>query len=208
MALRIFKCFVLPGLLLMLLMSAASPGKKFDPSRIGMQKVGTDLWIDKHEITVLDYREFLFSIKKGNYKSKLSLSNLLPDTSGLTGLLCDSKSKRDNLPIVGISREQAEEYCHFRSWAIHKSFNSMLPDKEFSLLTPEDITKINIKAIVPESHCIKPVEQSKSISGLFGNADEWLSGHKAIVEGKITDDTRADKKRTSFRCALEYKVQK
>ena len=108
---------------------------------------------------------------------------------------------KDNLPVIGISRQQAEEYCRFRSWVITTVFKKNLPAQKFRLLSEEEAGKITSEH---GKTCINEVNNGKNISGLYDNADEWLQEGKAIVNGEPVDESFVNIKRTGFRCCLEY----
>lgn len=204
---RLYKVIIFLVFSASLFVSASWGGRIFTPAKVNLVQVNNShLWVDRHEITELGYKQFIYSVEQGRFKSKLSLKELRPDTAGFSKMLCNPKVDKDKLPILGISRAQAEEYCRFRSWVMTKIYSSNLPKGQFRLLTPKEAAELKTKQkIAPGKRCISIVdEKDNSVNGLFDNVEEWLADGKAIVNGQIVPDAKVDPKKASFRCALEY----
>ncbi len=184
---------------------SANKKENFNPKKIGLQHVGnTNLWVDANEVSVLDYEEMMYSVNNGNYTPVLTKDELFVDTKGIEKNLCSELKDKSKIPLLGISRAQAEEYCRFRSWAISRVFGKNLPKQTFRLITEEEAKSVKS----PDNNsgnCIGAINQKpKSIIDFTSNADEWLAGGKAIVNGKIVNDNEVNISRTGFRCCLEY----
>lgn len=187
------------------LVSATYKKEAFHPKKVGLQQIDkTNLWIDENEVSVLDYEEMMYSVNNGNYKPQLAKDELFIDTKAIGKKLCGEIKDKNSIPLIGISRAQAEEYCRFRSWAISRVFGKNLPKASFRLLTEEEAKAVK-SSDENSGNCIGAINQkTKNIIDFTSNADEWLAGGKAIVNGKIVDESDADISRTGFRCCLEY----
>jgi hypothetical protein len=78
-------------------------------------------YVDKKELSIEDWREFYFYTKNkvGDSAAKLCL----PDTAAITryygrSVYYSTNKKDENLPIVGVTISQIEQYCKFRSEAV------------------------------------------------------------------------------------------
>lgn len=78
-------------------------------------------YVDEKELSIEDWREFYFYTKNkvGDSAAKLCL----PDTAAITryygrSVYYSTNKKDKNLPIVGVTISQIEQYCKFRSEAV------------------------------------------------------------------------------------------
>lgn len=118
------------------------------PPPPGTMKFSENGFIDKNLITYLDYNEFLFSIKTLEPET---LGELIPsDTSAsYEGEIMWNNPEFENYPILGLTEQQINLYCIWRSEAVNKLiFN---PDlrcsnykywKKFDFLDPEKKYKV------------------------------------------------------------------
>lgn len=106
----------------------------------GTVQITDHLFLDEHEITNLDWKEYLSWVeKRGEGKTSPAYLQALPDTS-----VWEEEALRktyfqhpayNHYPVVGISREQAEAYCKWRTRRVKEVFdlkNQEKPGKAFS----------------------------------------------------------------------------
>ncbi len=146
-----------------------------------------NIFIDTKEVSNIDYREFLYSIKKEYGKNSDKYKKLLPDTTVWT-----SENKYNTpfvefyfrhpaynyYPVVGISYEQAVEYCKWRSktvnlfyylknhnikYSVDKNYSNIdIPEVyRYTLPTKEILTEI--EAIKMDEDVIKKIKKKNSV---------------------------------------------
>ena len=106
----------------------------------GTVRINDHLFMDKQEITNLDWKEYLSWIeKRGEGKNSSAYLGALPDTS-----VWEEEALREryfqhpayhDYPVVGVSHEQAEAYCRWRTRRVKEVFdlnNQEKPGKAFS----------------------------------------------------------------------------
>jgi len=134
-----------------------------------------NLFIDIKEVANIDYREFLYSIEKEYGKNSKEYKKLLPDTTVWT-----SKNKYNEpfvnhyfrhpayntYPIIGVSYEQAVEYCKWRSKAVNLYYylnNNNIKysaDKNYSNMKIPEVYRYSLpsREILEEIEAIKMEE--------------------------------------------------
>ena len=100
-------------LLLLLLYPLLSSPPQLPPP--GTTLVGNAGYIDKRAVTNQDWKEFLFNLGKDS--ATIDLSKYIPDTASfaINHLSYFNQTKYNQKPVVGVSREQIEKYCKWRS---------------------------------------------------------------------------------------------
>jgi len=95
--------------------------EKFPPGTI---KLENNLFVDKTEISSLEYREYLYWLKRIFGEDGKILKNAFPNTSvydslaksfNVTSVEFIFQPQFANYPIVGVSFEQATNFCQWRS---------------------------------------------------------------------------------------------
>lgn len=110
-----------------------------------MVKLNDSIFIDKFEITNVDYREFLNWHIKNYGSSSIEYLSLLPDTAvwdAAHRLVYTTLYLRhpayNNYPVVGITYEQAVKYCEWRTDRVNENFyikkNGIKPGTDISNL--------------------------------------------------------------------------
>lgn len=170
----------------------------------------TYTYIDAIEITVLDWAEYLFWLKKENGEHSEAYLSAIPDSATCEKLYGAfryfSHPRFRNYPIVGVSYSQAIAYCQWRSDrvnenAIKEKIIYILPDVhdyQMAFDKQKKIKKINfgIEAVNPKK--IK-------LTGIGFNAQELTADSNVIVAGiedghLIFDDYRGISYTLGFRC--------
>ncbi len=154
-------------------------------------------YVDKKELSIEDWREFYWYTK--NKEGDSAAKFCLPDTSAITRYygrsVYNSINKKDvNLPIVGVSISQIEQYCKFRSEAVRigdKFKNSTvtyypLDSAMFNFLSSSN-TKKGIKKISSK------VAEIISYNGVY-----------KVTERGVLVDYKDYKKGYGFRCIAKY----
>jgi hypothetical protein len=124
----------------------------------GTEKIvinGEVFYLDKQELTYLDYEEYLFyKIKKENISNE-EYEKLLPDSVIMERncVNCFENLKKqtgihpsyEKFPVIGISKEQAEAYCEWRSKMVNEitTFKDSKEKVEYKLLTEEQVVFFN-----------------------------------------------------------------
>lgn len=98
--------------------------KERDPP--GTIKLKDNFYIDKTEVRNVDYREYLFWLRKIYSGNSLEYTKALPDTTVWAEVNKDFVGKYfrapqyQDFPVVGISHEQAKAYCKWRSDRVYE----------------------------------------------------------------------------------------
>lgn len=96
----------------------------------GTKKIDSNLYIDKHELSNFSYLEYMFWIERVFGTNSEEFLNLTPDTTVWNNIHCFNSFTEYYLrgawyryyPVVGISQEQAIEYCKWRSDRVFELF--------------------------------------------------------------------------------------
>lgn len=201
--------------LLAILTTSSKIEKEFLPP--GTLKMGNNVFVDKREVCNIDWLEYLIWTKQYYGVNSKEYLSILPDTT-----IWDKEKvtevQRNYLwhpdfrfyPVVGITLEQAEAYCKWRTVRVNeffwmKSENKTYEDieklKEGNESIPQRVvyripTKLEWEAISNNSnikqtkqkketrHLTYPTETKKNIriSGLSGNVSE-LTNESGIAMG-------------------------
>lgn len=177
------------------------PGTKF------VKELG--YYVDKQEMTVISWREFIGFTKK-NEGAEIA-QQYLPDTNviikhyGKNVYSNSRESHHNSLPIIGVTPEQIEKYCEFRTKAVNMKFGGNV---KFSIL--DMATKEYLKDFVHQkenaSSTFLPVDKStksKGFYGLFDNAPEIIladNQYKIMYYRDSLIDYTAANLNFSFRC--------
>lgn len=101
------------------------PNVKTPPGTTFVKKVGC--YVDKTVMTVADWKEFVYYIKEKEGEN--AASTYLPDTNVLIqvygkNIFSSFNKKERKLPITGVSVEQIQAYCRFRTAAVREKFGT------------------------------------------------------------------------------------
>lgn len=177
------------------------------PPPPGTVKIESNLFMDKGAVTYMDYYEF---INFGSFSKSNKYSGVIPVDTTITykNEILWKNPKFHNFPILGLSLEQMENYCKWRSEAvnlmIHDSdlrcsnnkywnkFDKVDPDKKYHVVYSVSSTfKI-------ENYCSKISNQ---------DFDEILIDGVCYAkrQRKVKSLNRSDF--FAFRCIAEYKMK-
>jgi formylglycine-generating enzyme required for sulfatase activity len=136
-----------PSALLFVLITLLStafyfPGKKTS-APTGMVQLNDTLWMDAHEVSNRSWREYVNGCRQTYGEGSLEYKNALPDTSVWSKVFPAESPypaeynivpKMNEHPVVGISFEQAEDYCRWKTGKLQKAgtpekFRCRLPGK-------------------------------------------------------------------------------
>lgn len=99
-------------------------------------ELSPNLFIDKTEISNINWLEYLFYLKRDS--SNITYVRALPDTSVWLSLGDTTRWKYylrepsyTNHPVVGVSHQQAIDYCHWRSTAVNSMVRKEHPETKF-----------------------------------------------------------------------------
>ena len=144
-------------------------------------------YIDKNEITVADWREFLFWIEQKQGKTSAEYISMLPDTATLQKSIPDWKHPAySRHPIVGISYEQAIEYCQWRTARVNEYLekNGITYKVSYNLPTETDFKEAYKQQKVKTFDTnLSPISNTnKNLINIGGNAQE-LTLEKTVFQG-------------------------
>ena len=93
---------------------------KKNPLPPGTVQVTENFYLDQNEIAVIDYKEYLYWLKRVHSEDAETYVRALPDTSVLKadfplGMDYFKNPKYNNFPMVGVSWEQAIGYTNWRT---------------------------------------------------------------------------------------------
>ena len=176
----------------------------------GTLQISTGFFVDKNEITVVDWREYMYWTKRVYGENSDEYKKIFPDTSVCTGAIPDNyftDAKYLNYPIIGISYEQAVDYCKWRSDRVNEGYWIKETGKSYDFVINFDynyddlpkiykyrlptkaewleITKYKyVKQINTENNSIRPVSdvKNKGIYELGTNVSEMTS-EKGVAMG-------------------------
>ena len=167
--------------------------------------------MDQTEVTNVAWQEMLFSLRQQYGENAAEFLAMIPDsvqwkktnqqTFSFKKLSDESLS---NLPIVGITRKQAIEYCAWRSNRVNEKYGK---NCVYSLPTKEDILHVqktipttnpnpNKKTLVP----VNESNKSKGFYGLYSNAAEWILEKDLVLVGDQVVSNPGNSGPVSFRC--------
>lgn len=138
-----------------------------EPIPPGTIKLKGNFYIDKTEVTNVEYREYLFWLRKTYNGNPEEYKRALPDTTVWADInkafveLYFRHPQYGNYPVVGLSLEQAKEYC---KWKSDRVYEKMM---------------INKKAVNIENN-----EQN----GLIFTIENFLSGKYPLKRKLSTDE--------------------
>ncbi|MBP7103131.1 MAG: SUMF1/EgtB/PvdO family nonheme iron enzyme [Bacteroidales bacterium] len=170
----------------------------------------TYTYIDVTEITVLDWAEYLFWLKKEKGEQSEAFLSAIPDSATCEKLYGAfryfSHPRFRNYPMVGINYSQAIAYCQWRTDRVNEKTKKekityVLPDVQdyqMAFEKQKKIRKINsgIEAVNPKK---------RKLTGIGFNAQELTADSNVIVAGieedhLIFDDNRGISYTLGFRC--------
>jgi formylglycine-generating enzyme required for sulfatase activity len=187
----------------------------------GTIKVQTSFYIDKSEISNAGWAEYISYLKDWRQSDKENVLAVLPDStvwcSVYHGTFTKDWSKNQNYPVVGISYEQAVNFCKWRSEAVrikyHRKVKYRLPSQEewskfantYILKEHNSIISENIQAVGNTSG------SKKDALHLFDNISEMTSEKGLAIGNNFTDVQKGlnvhnyskPEKWLGFRCACE-----
>ena len=153
----------------------------------------TKTYIDLSEVTVIGWLEYLSWIKENKGESSNEYKAALPDSATCERLYGAVRyfqhPKYRYYPIVGISYEQAMNYCKWRSDRVNQNVKKgkivyLLPDvSDFRLALKKQ------KKVKRKSSGIQPINfKVKSINGIGCNVQEYTSDPKVVLTGTEGDN--------------------
>ena len=113
-------------LFVVLLILSSFSGKNKNNIPPGTVELKENFYVDETEVRNVDYREYLYWLYRIYGNSSTEYQNALPDTNvwDCINIRFIEKYLRHphyaNYPVVGISREQAENYCKWRSDRVYE----------------------------------------------------------------------------------------
>ena len=147
-------------------------------------KVGNETWyFDKNELKVIDYQEYIYYKTKIDSISIEELQTILPDSNILKNKYPKYYEKynpdyqngkfahfsAEDLPLVGLTREQVEGYCAWRSERVCQ--NPKFTDKG----------KFNIVYSLPSEEQIDRLNERKAFKEPIQKPDFPQSGFRCIA---------------------------
>jgi len=156
--------------------------QKLPPGTIKVKELNS--FIDKYEVTNLAWLEYLFWLKDKYGENSAEYNNALPDSaiwySVYNGKFISQNDFR-NYPVVGVTFEQANKYCEWRSIVVNEKYsnkNKKVIYKLPSLDEFEQLYSIIKPEIKNEKGIIYPVDKLNSnvkVIGLCDNVSEMTS---------------------------------
>ena len=147
-------------------------------------------FVDKTEITNSDWGEYIYYLKKKYGINSKEYKNALPDSSVWFSIYSGNLNslslncKYQNYPVVGISYQQAIQYCKWRSKMVNLKYKKY--KTTYFLPSIEDWEKIYKIINVKETRdTIYPYMYKKvnGIVGLCDNVSEMTSKHQVAIGG-------------------------
>jgi hypothetical protein len=166
----------------------------------GTIKCGT-IWIDKYEVTISDWKEFVEVLKNDNSVSPEFMNSILPDTilnKFHTGCITKEESVT---PIKGITSFQAKEYCNWRSTVVTFRIN-------FPELAPKCVKGTCFRRLNYNEMLIKNETASKKVKYRLPTKEELTLENKKIRRRDkslqtITEGMMIDEEILGLRCIAE-----
>lgn len=170
----------------------------------------TNKYIDNNEITILSWREYESFIAKEYGAKSIEHRAVLPDSATFRNcykhcyVISESNIKykkgdvsfmlleSDNYPMVGITYEQCEAFCKWRTE--HHVKNIEKPGIiSFSMPSESDYEQARPFAQKTNDEPLAPIKNKRKIYGLFDNVKEFTTENRTL-----TDEP------TGFRCIAIY----
>lgn len=170
----------------------------------------TATYMDASEITVFAWAEYLYWVKENNGENSDEYKNALPDSATCEKLYGPFRyfqhPKYKNYPIVGISYEQVQAYCQWRSDRVNEKNKKGRIIYSLPEVYDYQMAFTKQKRIKNMSTSIIPVNpKKKKLTGIGWNVQELTADPNVIVAGKegdnlIFDDYRGISYSLGFRC--------
>lgn len=172
-----------------LLLSIIVSGCGFVPPGTAQLENNENTYLDKEPITNLGWKEYLYWIKND---SSVKYSTALPDSSAWLKAYPDSGFLSDtynDAPVVGITYEQAKDYCEWRSTPVNQKY-----DKQVSYR-------------LPDLETLKEVNDLKEFNMKEGDLKELIAPGSVVELGEKLNKSKYEGPRTNlvFRCVANIK---
>ncbi len=208
----------------------------------GTVQISDSFYVDKNEVTNVDWQEYMYWMKQVYGETSKEYQSCIPDASVWYNETLSNVQKKyfekpmfAYYPVVGVSYEQAQKYCQWRSDRVNEMLwvkeigkrkkhikNKDFPKVfEYRLPSKKEWLKIsqapNLKDISKSTnHLTFPVNYSKK-DGIFGlntNVSEMISDKGVAMGGnwKTSDNYNEVKysrpsNTIGFRCVCDKKVK-
>lgn len=198
---KLFGTFLLSAFLILVLsftIKNVEVVKSFTPP--GTIKVeGTNLFVDRNEVTNTDWAEYLIALKKDILTNEYQ--EALPDSGSwfkvYTGKQDDLFGKFANYPVVGITADQVKAYCSWRSKQVNllnsefKVYYRLPTAEEWQIITSmSNYDTSNLRELYPYVDRTSN-KNSKHLKGIFDNVAEIIEGNNSVAGGYTKQDKHA-----------------
>ena len=183
--------------------------------KLKSSKTGTKhaTFIDRSEVTTMAWLEYMFWVKKNHGEESAEYKALLPDSAVWLEIypLDWRRPMYRNLPMVGISYEQAMGYCTWRTLVVNEKLKL---DKEkytvsYTLPTEIDFEEAykQQKVKTDYKNLTNAVWKKNKLVYIADNAQE-LTADKTVITGEevgklIFEPYQEPNAMTGFRCVAE-----
>ncbi len=156
------------------------------PPPPGTKSIGLNLFVDKETITVADWTEFIYSQNFKNISDSVQCFNL--DTALYLDIY--NTDPRENLPIIGKTIGEINEYCLWRSRMVNALIYQIKPDCNGKFW----------------KKCSMVREQKKKVNYFIPSAEEYSKNYNSdITYLKIEPNTSFfEKTNLPFICFARY----
>lgn len=140
---------ILLTMILFFTVSIPTDAKSNNPP--GTVEVNDNFYVDITEISNISYREYLFWLKSQYGQDSQEYNNALPDTSvwqpntPMESLYLRHPKYRD-YPVVGVTHNQAKDYCNWRSYRVNEVM--FMRDNNIKYEDIEELSNYEIPQVV------------------------------------------------------------
>lgn len=210
-----------PGIFLLslsfLLLSQCQSSLQDPPPGTKRLESGEPVFMDKTPVRNLDYAEYLNWLKEKHGINTDQYKNALPDSAlwakanrkAFKGGKSVAHPETRNLPIVGISYEQAVNYCKWRSQEVSRKLEYRV---EYRLPSPAHYKKALKGKSIERKGGIYPVDSdARDFNSLCDNVSEMLAEKDQAISSAKADDCifivryQSPQEKLGFRCVAEIK---
>lgn len=170
----------------------------------GTKRVKLDkeiIYIDKVEITCLDWREYVFSLEQRYGKNSEEVNAALPQSSDNGNSFKDIISKEmEDKPIVGITFDQAQKYCEWRT-AVVNAINEETGRAKVNYTLPSEEQYTKLLKVFGAYEILSEKNRTERLSGLQSGVYE-LTSEKSVLKnnGTFSKEENIPSNKIGFRC--------
>lgn len=180
---------------------------------------GIDFYVDKTEVTNRAWAEYLWYVRNHYGENSIEYKAALPDSaiwhSVYSGEICSIHNKYANYPIVGVSYEQAVQFCRWRSKQVNTKFKKYQTTYQLPSIKQWEIIFEHVEKNKRFHDTLYPYNRHKKILGLCDNVSEMTLTSKIAKGGnwknheKCNEITKYDSSKNwlGFRCIAYYKAK-